>query len=354
MSRNKGQSKATKSVGDETLDKEEKCNDCMKLVGESEKGLQCEACESWFHTVCQKMDQDTYKLMGQECIHWFCKSCDKSVAKLFKALGTLKIRQDKMEENMDKELRGVKRELDGLRKEIETLRGEKGQLNKAVDEIKRTIDKMGKDQVQDGGEVDKVKKVVEDIKEENVQLRKTWADMLGGGLAAGVQPGVVVMSGTDRNIQEKVSEVMEREKRRNKLIVMGIKEKEGEMDEKGEIVENIVKELMNGEYCKVEVGERIGKIGSKCRPVRITVDDLGKRRKLLARAKSLKEAVGGLEKFYIVPDLTRQQQELDKKLRDKLKTLRQDGVTDIKINRGEIIKGQGQSKEVLFSINSQN
>jgi len=66
---------------------------------------------------------------------------------------------------------------------------------------------------------------------------------------------------------------------------------------------------------------RIGRKGVGPRPVRIMIKENAHRRKLLANARELK-TMAGLNKIYLVPDLTRLQQMEDKKLRDQVKELR--------------------------------
>jgi hypothetical protein len=64
----------------------------------------------------------------------------------------------------------------------------------------------------------------------------------------------------------------------------------------------------------------------------------------------------GLRRIYVAPDLTRIQQEEDKKLRDKLKEVRGEGKRsenerkNVKIVRGEIVREENGVREVLFSL----
>ena len=53
-------------------------------------------------------------------------------------------------------------------------------------------------------------------------------------------------------------------------------------------------------------------------------------------ASQAAEGSCGLKKVFITPDLTRKQQEVDKKLRDKLKELRTIGSDEYRIKRGKI------------------
>ena len=56
------------------------------------------------------------------------------------------------------------------------------------------------------------------------------------------------------------------------------------------------------------------------------------------------------EEIFVVPDLTKLQQEEDKKLRDKLKEIRESGRKQAKIEKGEIVEEVEGKKEVLFSL----
>ena len=103
-------------------------------------------------------------------------------------------------------------------------------------------------------------------------------------------------------------------------------------------------------YIEIEVKGRIGKVNDKsARPVRIEIESPEARRLILKKASTLKSNKK-YEKIYVVPDLTRKQQEEDKQLRDKLKEYRRQGMEGIKISRGCIVKEEGSGREVLFGI----
>ena len=68
-----------------------------------------------------------------------------------------------------------------------------------------------------------------------------------------------------------------------------------------EVVSDVIKGLISEVKVEFKIIGRIRKKGTAPRPVRITVEDQGHRRKLLSRAKELK----GKERFqriYLVPD----------------------------------------------------
>jgi len=51
------------------------CADCDRKVSRKDNGLLCENCEGWFHSKCQVIE-DTYKVIGQSGVHWFCNGCN--------------------------------------------------------------------------------------------------------------------------------------------------------------------------------------------------------------------------------------------------------------------------------------
>ena len=56
--------------------------------------------------------------------------------------------------------------------------------------------------------------------------------------------------------------------------------------------------------------------------------------------------------MYIVPDLTRAQQSMDKKLRDKLKEFKSNGEVNMKIQKGEIVRYVDGKKTVLYPVDN--
>jgi hypothetical protein len=166
----------------------------------------------------------------------------------------------------------------------------------------------------------------------------------------------------DKELQQKMYEVMEREKRRNNLIIRGIKESK-DCDEKKE-VEKILDTLVQEVRIEYEIVGRIGRIEkeqegkeNRSRPLRIRIEHLDQKRRLLSRGKKLKEAEEvEMRRVYLAPDLTRMQQDEDKKLRDKLKELRdiesrkEKGEKNVKIIKREIVSEENGEREVLFSL----
>jgi PHD-finger len=282
----------------------EKCDDCGKFVLDQDKGLQCEACEAWFHASCQGMNEDTYKIVGQTCIHWFCKTCDKAVSKLFKTIANIKVRQDKMEQTLDKAV-----------EDIMTVKADIIQMSSFSKELDTKLETIIE------------AKLVESVEE--LKKNKESEPVLVAGLK-----------------RDEVLEEIEIEKRRLNLVIMGIKED----DEDETAVKDLFTVLVGSKGVKAVTSvERIGRVtAGKTRPIRVKMANSDSKLDVLKASSDLRKHEE-YKKVYISPDLTRKQQEADKLIRDKLKEMRNGGETDIRIKKGKIIKNSNGVEVVMFS-----
>jgi hypothetical protein len=80
-----------------SVDEVGKCGSYKKAVGKSDKGIMCELCSVWFHSKCQDMVDETYKILSQDRIHFYCETCDKVVGGVVKTLADLQQRHEKLE-----------------------------------------------------------------------------------------------------------------------------------------------------------------------------------------------------------------------------------------------------------------
>ena len=208
----------------------------------------------------------------------------------------------------------------GVRKELEKAKREWG-----WDQVKGDLEKL---KVESGEVKNGLTKSLRDIMKEEQEKQDKEKKEGGDRSVVG-----------RKEIRMEVVEEIEREKRRDKLVLMGVPE-EG-VDGGGEdIVRDVVQGLMAEVKIQYQVLGRVGKKidGRMPRPVRIRVDDVAHRKKLLAKAKDLKH-MDQFSKIYIVPDLTRVQQLEDKKIRDQVKKYRQEGEIGVRIERGKIVRG---------------
>lgn len=296
--------KGSKSVEESKGESEDKCLNCRKIVREDDDGLQCEVCELWFHSGCQGMTSETYRIINQEGIHWFCKNCDKRVSKLVVTVAKIEERQEKM----DEELKETRNELK---------------------EVKEDVKKVS----QKAEEIDiKLETVIE------AKLAKTVEEMETR------RPENSNMQGLNRN---DVLEEIEINKRRMNVVIIGIKENEDE----AEMVKEICTRLVGASAVKsISYIERIGRRSSgKHRLVRVCFSNQQAKFDVLGNASELKK-ISEFKKLTICPDLTRKQQDQDKLLRNKLKEIRDSGVSDAKIRKGKVVKNDKGVELVLYEL----
>jgi len=80
----------------------DECGQCGTIVGGRDKGILCEICDRWFHTKCQKVSEDTYRVLKKESnLHWYCIGCDKGAAKIFEALTKVQVRVEAVEVKLE-------------------------------------------------------------------------------------------------------------------------------------------------------------------------------------------------------------------------------------------------------------
>jgi hypothetical protein len=85
-----------KQVVSESKDEVVKCGECKKIV--ADKSIQCKLCELWFHCKSENMAEDTYELMNQDKIYFYCGRCNIAASKLLRTILHMRARQKRLEE----------------------------------------------------------------------------------------------------------------------------------------------------------------------------------------------------------------------------------------------------------------
>lgn len=82
------------------------CCTCKQLfVGKGkDKGVSCEVCEEWYHSTCEGVAAEVFKLLKKDTpgLHWFCQGCERGVAKLHFAISAVQAKVSQMEERIEK------------------------------------------------------------------------------------------------------------------------------------------------------------------------------------------------------------------------------------------------------------
>ena len=62
----------------------------------------CEICDLWHHAKCERVSDEAYVvLQGHEAMHWYCKGCNKGMARLLQTMSALQERQEKIERSLN-------------------------------------------------------------------------------------------------------------------------------------------------------------------------------------------------------------------------------------------------------------
>jgi hypothetical protein len=311
------------------------CGSCNEDVVAGEKALQCAWCSRWVHNACCAMPDVYYKMIVKYekiCTgsKWFCKVCEMHFGKTQMEIKIVAERQTLVEskqEIMHTSVSEVKKEVSDLRKEFAEFVKER---QKNTESTSLIVD-------------DKIVEIKEEIKE----IKKSYSGMVQGAGAVGGAASSSLVSAPARTIQVEVSEVMEREKRKNNLVIFGIEETNDEFATKEKI--NIIINAVGLDENKVKYFGRVGRqvSGARARIVRVVCEDAETKRSFLKAANRLK-SMDGFAGIYIGLDLTKVQQVQDKNLRVKLKEVR-DVHKEARINNGEIIVFEDGNRKILYS-----
>lgn len=314
------------------------CGICSSNIGKEDKGVECEACSTWYHPGCAGLPNEVYIYLNTSGLHWLCQSCDGKFDKIIKLFNKTEqqfhaimedINKDKMER--EKQRLEDRAEHDKLRRDVES------NLSKMKLEHEQLIGKIRND-------IEKVLAKETEIENKVNVLESKVNAIEKGSLETGASGRVEEMIFSRSNIIEQI----EIDKRKINLIFMGIREGANE----GDVVNKVIEKLDDSGVRDVITSiERIGeRKDSKIRPIRVKFRNISVRNKLLRNAVKLKDTE--FREIYLSPDLTPRQQLNDKNLRHKLKDIRsnvdEDSRNNIRIKQGKIIKNVNGREEILF------
>ena len=122
----------------------EKCGDCKSVVANTEKAVQCELCNLWFHCKCEEIHEDSYKLLKQDKVYFYCGRCDKAVSRILKTVLDLKKRQDKLHDDFETHKEEVEVTIKDF---VSTFMEEAKTKNEKVESLDKSVAKMKKELV---------------------------------------------------------------------------------------------------------------------------------------------------------------------------------------------------------------
>jgi len=315
------------------------CAGCKIEVGVGEKAVQCDLCNNWVHNACGSMPDDLYKLLvkyekKKTGVKWFCNACEIHMGKVRMEIKVISEKQVKVELRVDKietNWMDIKREVTELKNELTDLVKEKQKTTEMMSV--KMDDKMG------------------ELKEEIGEIKRSYSEMVQDNNRMGGEGTGLVSNAPARAIKIEVNEVMEREKRKNNLVIFGIDETNDEMATRAKV--STIVNALGLEDSKIKYFGRVGRlvpgVSARARIVRVVCEDAETKRNCLKAANRLK-TMEGYANIYMALDLTKVQQMQDKELREKLKEIR-DVHKEAKINNGDIVIFEQNNRRVLYSLN---
>lgn len=287
------------------------CGGCKKVVGEKQRGIECDVCGVWYHVKCGGLTPRDYDFFsGGEETWWACGACKR------------KIKSD------DVRMKELEDENNNLRVEnsrlVEKIDEIKGMIREMKVEIKREI----KEEIRSG--------MKEEITKE-IKLELQEGTQSGvAGMEKGSQEKV--MSDIRRDVLEKMREEDEKRRRECNVVIHGITEGNDR-----EVVRDIFKEKLRVNDVVIEEIVRLGRGrgergDGKPVPLLVKLGTPGQKWAIVGRAKNLRNAGDDYRRVMIVPDLTVKEREEDKRLREELRGRRDAGEVDLIINKGRVIR----------------
>ena len=293
-----------------------KCGACEKPVKERAQALMCELCLHWHHAGCQKISADLYKSIqaGGDNLHWFCPACNPKALDTIKLVQTIREKNDKLEKKIDS-------------------------VESVVEEIKTALTKLTEDHQ---SHQEEMAKEIAKLRDEADSSKKAW----------GAQETIANAPAKPKDTQDVLHKVNDQLNRKKNVVIFGLAEKDTNLRDEiraqdMNTVNEIVK-LVADETPKLTT-TRLGK-----RPETTEAKDPAKR-PILVRFESEAEKDGFMRQLYklkgsnfthisVKQDMTREERETEKKLKEEAKNLNESN-TDPQIIY--LVRGQTWDRRVV-------
>lgn len=264
----------------------EKCGKCQRSVKENDDGLKCETCEQWYHTECENVAQELYKILQKyEDQMWFCGDCKNEVRGNIQKVKEL----ERKNEEMDAKMKILEERWDKLREDM-------------IEEV--------------------TGKVKEEISRDIVQQ-------------------------TTENVLSHLKEEGEKKQKKENIIMYNVNESEKENTEEKinddlEKVRDVIESSLGVREYTIEKIIRLGRReNNRTRPLLIKFRNEKEKWDVIKNAKNLKHETDEVKKrIGISMDLTEKQREHERKLVAELKERKSRGEQGLYIKNGKLCKAE--------------
>lgn len=332
------------AVAVNTEDKE-MCGNCDKLIttpvnndGKENYLLECEICAKWFHTICENVPDEQFKVIEKYNVHWYCSKCDGAAKQLHEEVIALRLANNQLKQDLTL--------LDGKVKNLETSKVSKteckqvvvSQLDEVKDQWKSDLKAEVKAELKNELKIELKNEIKEDIQadvpvDEIQQPEAPW-NLVGGNRRT---PNLREIINDQMREQQQVELV------KKNLVITGIPEINPAEDMQK--AKDIIQQNLNitAEIVKVERCGKPDRDATRPRLLKLFLNSLDNRKNILRNATKLRDSDDAhtAANVYINPDLTWKQQQEAKNLKRQLDQKRlEDTTKTFKIKRGVIIEVQ--------------
>lgn len=280
-----------------------RCGLCPKKVGESDKGLQCELCDAWFHCKCIAIKEELYELMQeQEGMHWFCKTCNSGAEKMLQIVL-------KMQANLEKVEKEVKDIKEGL---TETRLGLEGRIEKCEQRIRAL-----------GGDVNDMQEKAKEQMDEK-QQGKLWSDIVRVQVDDKFGKVEGEMSKVMNSLQEskeRLQDERDHDSRMNNAIIHRVVESKADTSEMRyaedlQFCLGLMQDALEMDIDKNDIKKisRLGKKGEGVRPLLVQFKSKVTKNGLMESLQKLRNAESMYKNLSIVHDMTKKERDECRKL----------------------------------------
>ena len=274
------------------------CNDNVRGV------VQCECCLQWYCCKCSEIPDEALTIIEDfDSLHWYCQPCDIEVSKVVNCgqLTRSSIAQNS-EVAIGQQIEALQSQLTGL-------------MTKVNDHINVRFQQL----------------------EEKLTTRPASVGDTATFLTTQTSPTTEIMA------TRVIDEYRDRESHKLNIILHNVPESPAvessvRITHDTKFVTDIAKSINAGPTDVVNITRLGKKLEGRTRLIKVQLGNLNQKRKILSNAKKLKECSGTLQKVYVTPDLSVNERQENKRLREELLKRKSDGEKDIIIRRGKIIK----------------
>ena len=303
---------------------------CGEPVRNSDDGVLCDKCDHWFHISCQDVPKPAYEALKKyKMLSWLCDECrvvvKKDSSRLLIAL----------ESKMDHLDRVVKEQL--------------GRMTQCLREQERSVDSQTK--------------LIERSIRETMAQKSTYAEMVKGSCTEVVDKVSAKLSSFPQlasataatkdvqNISRVFDDFLDKDRRKNNLVIHNLPESQLGVASLAERSKHDIcqfQDLARDAFrlqVRVTKSFRVGKaVPDRHRLLIVTLENPEVKQDILQLAPQLRGSTSW-GNIYISPDLTKDEREKARKLREELKTRRAAGEVDLTIRKGRIVSSSGRRVE---------